>query len=161
MKPLLRRLAIEVLLRSFSRFLLCFELYILSSTRKDQIGSGGPEPGTARKLLPILSHFPPTVIGMSDMPTNCIPHRSLTPQTVSNHSTKDDYAPRGGGITKMASKQNNQEKRKSAMRTAGEGVPERSAVAPRAGKDVDTRNLDERVRQKSTRKKRARDPIGS
>ena len=61
----------------------------------------------------------------------------------------------------MASKQNNQEKRKSAMRTAGEGVPARSAVAPRAGKEVGARNLDERVRQQNTRKKRERDPIES
>jgi hypothetical protein len=61
----------------------------------------------------------------------------------------------------MASKQANQEKRKSAMRTAGEGVPTRSAVAPRAGKEVDARNLDERERQQNTRKKRARDPIES
>ena len=61
----------------------------------------------------------------------------------------------------MASKQNNQEKRKSATRTAGEGVPARSAVAPRAGKEVGTRNFDKRVRQQNTRKKRARDPIES
>ncbi len=61
----------------------------------------------------------------------------------------------------MAGKQNNHEKRKSAMHTAGEGVPARSAVAPRTGKEVGARNLDERVRQQKTRKKRARDPIES
>jgi len=61
----------------------------------------------------------------------------------------------------MASKQNNQGKRKSATRAAGEGVPARSAVAPRAGKEVGARNLDERVRQQNKRKKRARDPIES
>ncbi len=61
----------------------------------------------------------------------------------------------------MADKQNNHEKRKSAMSTAGEGVPARSAVAPRTGKEVGARNLDERVRQQKTRKKRARDPIES
>lgn len=59
----------------------------------------------------------------------------------------------------MASDQNNKDKLKPAMRTVGEGVPARSAILPRGGKEDGARNLDERVRQKKTRKKRTRDPI--
>jgi len=51
----------------------------------------------------------------------------------------------------MAGKQTAPEKRKSAMCTQGEGVPPKSAAAPRAGREADTRNRD-----KSKGKQRAR-----
>lgn len=52
----------------------------------------------------------------------------------------------------MARKQTAPEKRKSAMRTEGEGVPPRSAVAPRAGREAETRNRDKSKGKQRPRK---------
>jgi hypothetical protein len=54
----------------------------------------------------------------------------------------------------MASNPNDSKKRSSAMRTAGEGVPPRSAVVPRIGAEENKRNSDERPSKQRVRKKK-------
>ena len=54
----------------------------------------------------------------------------------------------------MASNPNDQKKRSSAMRTAGEGVPPRSAVVPTIGAEENKRNSDERPGKQPARKKK-------
>jgi len=47
-----------------------------------------------------------------------------------------------------------QKKRSSAMRTAGEGVPHRSAVVPTIGAEENNRDRDERPSKQRVRKKK-------
>jgi len=54
----------------------------------------------------------------------------------------------------MASNPNDQKKRSSEMRTAGEGVPPRSAVVPTIGAEKNKRNSDERPGKQPVRKKK-------
>jgi hypothetical protein len=56
----------------------------------------------------------------------------------------------------MASNPNDQKKRSSAMRTAGEGVPPRSAVVPTIGAEEkeNKRNSDQRPSKQPVRKKK-------
>ncbi len=54
----------------------------------------------------------------------------------------------------MASNANDQKKRSSAMRTAGEGVPPKSAIVLRIGVEEDRRTRDGRPSKPSVRNKK-------